>query len=240
LGYIKLHQERYLIECISTESDVDYETVKKLLKNETNSDPHSLHLAKKVQNLHNAVKDIFPSIFFPNLPMDRFTPSFARRLHQQVGGNGLIDNAGQYRTKFSGPAQDDFCYMDPVLIENELEKLFRQCRENFEKEDLQLEEAIKFGACFFAHFLYIHPFSNGNGRVARLLLSFLLSNFTVVPLSLYTGAKTRENYLQCLREAQWYNDPPFKPSVLATFILENVHLTSHNICVIMDIKYSEQ
>ncbi|GET04228.1 Fic family protein [Rhizophagus clarus] len=171
--------------------------------------------------------------------MDRFTPSFAKELHQQIGDNGLIDNAGQYRTNFVKPAQDDFYYMDPKFINDELEKLFGKCREIFGREDLQLEEAVKFSACFLAYFLYVHPFSNGNGRVARLLLSYLLSNFTVVPLSLYTGTETRNNYLQCLREAQWYHDPPFKPSALATFILENVHKTSYHICTSMDIDYSE-
>ncbi|CAG8805235.1 6934_t:CDS:1, partial [Gigaspora rosea] len=100
-----------------------------------------------------------------------------------------------------------------------MEELFRQCREKFERTDLLLEEAIKYGACFLAYFLLIHPFINGNGRVARLLLSYLLSRFTVVPLSLYTGPKTRDIYLQCLREAQWYQES-FKPSALATFILE--------------------
>ncbi|CAB4434338.1 unnamed protein product [Rhizophagus irregularis] len=234
LGYIKLHQKRYLIECISAESDVNlnFEIVEQLL-NKTNSDPYLSRLTKKVQNLYDTIEYIFPTIFFPNLPMNCFTPLFAQQLHQQVGGNGLIDNAGQYRTTFAKPAQEDFCYMDPTLIEKELEKLFRQCRENFEGGDLKLEEAVKFSACFLAHFLYIHPFMNGNGRVARLLLSYLLSNFTVVPLSLYTG----DIYLDCLREAQRYHEPPFKPSALATFILENVHLTSHNICATLDIGY---
>lgn len=73
-----------------------------------------------------------------------------------------------------------------------MNELFHQCRREFGKEDLQLEETTKYGVCFFHQFLYIHPFLNGNGRVARVLLSYLLSKFTVVPLSLYTGKKTRD------------------------------------------------
>lgn len=46
LGYIELHQKRYLIECISAESDVNFEIVEQLL-NETNSDPYSSRLTKK-------------------------------------------------------------------------------------------------------------------------------------------------------------------------------------------------
>ncbi|CAG8837312.1 27394_t:CDS:2, partial [Gigaspora margarita] len=166
-GYINLHRERYLLECISAEN--------------------------------------------------QFTPSFAQQLHRQIG-DGLISNSGQYRTRYVMAAQDNFVYMRPDLIENKMEELFRQCREKFERTDLQLEEAIKYGACFLAYFLLIHPFINGNGRVVRLLLSYLLSRFTAVPLSLYIGTKTRDIYLQCLREAQRYQES-FKPSALATFIL---------------------
>ncbi|PKC53643.1 hypothetical protein RhiirA1_509952 [Rhizophagus irregularis] len=191
----------------------------------------SSHLAKKVQNLRNTINGIFPTIFFSDLPIDCFTPLLAKQLHQQVG-NGLIDNAGQYRTRYVMSAQDNYVYLAPNLIENKMEVLFRQCRQNFRREGLELEEAIKFGACFLAHLLAIHPFINGNGRMARLLLSYLLSRFTVVPLSLYSGAKTQDVFLQCLREVTCFHE---QPSALASFILENIHTTSYDICTIMDI-----
>ncbi|CAG8734194.1 8353_t:CDS:2, partial [Racocetra fulgida] len=153
--------------------------------------PDEQRLARKVQNLHVAIIDTFPSIFFPDLQIDRFTPEFAKKLHLKIG-NGLIKDAGQYRTKFVMAAQENYVYMAPDLIKDRMETLFRQCREKFEDTDLRLEDAIKYGACFLIHFLTIHPFMNGNGRVARLLLSYLLLKFTVVPLSLYTGVKARD------------------------------------------------
>ncbi|CAG8746399.1 1446_t:CDS:2 [Gigaspora rosea] len=216
-GYIDLHFERYLLECVSAEGNIILSSsyIQKLLKkpcflkifceqifiNCIQSDKQ--RLSKKIQNLHGAIIDIFPPIFFPDLQIDRFIPDFAKQLHRKIG-NGLIKDAGQYRTKFVKAAQED-----------------------------HLEEAIKYGACFLSHFLEIHPFINGNGRVARLLLSYLLSKFTVVPLSLYIGSKSRDVYLQCLREAQCQY--PFNPSALASFILECVYMTSYNICVVMDI-----
>ncbi|CAG8572393.1 4950_t:CDS:1 [Funneliformis caledonium] len=261
-GYIELHRERYLTECISTESNVDFDVVRQLVKKSWFEDflsymrrvmfpkillrpfsylvsiicklSRSSRLSKKVRNLHDAINDIFPFIFYPDLPMDRFTPLLTQQLHKQIG-KGLIDNVGQYRTQYVMAAQDNYVYLAPNLIKDKIEELFRQCRENFQREDLELEEAVKLGACFLAHFLYIHPFMNGNGRVARLLLSYLLSRFTVVPLSLYLGTKTREVYLQCLREAQWYGEPPYKPSALANFILENIYATAYHICVVMDL-----
>ncbi|CAI2189301.1 10082_t:CDS:2 [Funneliformis geosporum] len=88
-GFMELHRERYLIECISAEGDVELDVIKQLLKKswfKNNFWPsRSSHLAKKVQNFHNAINDIFPYIFFPNLPMDCFTPLLAQHLHQQIG-----------------------------------------------------------------------------------------------------------------------------------------------------------
>lgn len=46
--------------------------------------------------------------------------------------------------------------------------------------------AICLGAYFLSEFLLIHPFFDGNGRTARLLLSHLVRAHTVVPLSLFT------------------------------------------------------
>jgi fido (protein-threonine AMPylation protein) len=227
-GYLELHHERYLLECISTECDTDItiEFVQQVLKKPDKSS----RLVKKVQNLNNAITSIFPSTFFPNHSIDDFTPLLAQKLNQHIC-NGLIDDAGQYRIKYVMAAQENFVYMAPYLIEDRMNELFRQCREKFGKENLQLEEAVKFGACFFTHFLNIHPFMNGNGRVARLLLSYLLSRFTAVPFSLYIGKKTRDVCLQCLRESK-----SSTPNALAALILESMYLTSYKICSIMDLE----
>ncbi|CAG8759811.1 479_t:CDS:1, partial [Funneliformis caledonium] len=132
-GFMDLHRERYLIECISAEGDIDIDVIKQLLKkswfkiflkyvcrivfpriifrpilrltsyicritfgNKIHKiifgPSRSSHLAKKVQNLYDTINGIFPSTFFPNLPIDRFTPLLTKQLHQQIG-NGMIDNA---------------------------------------------------------------------------------------------------------------------------------------------------
>jgi fido (protein-threonine AMPylation protein) len=48
------------------------------------------------------------------------------------------------------------------------------------EREINLEHALKVGV-FFAEFLKIHPFKDGNGRTARLLL---LKGFAIVPFSL--------------------------------------------------------
>ena len=84
-GYINLHREQCLLECISVESDVDLtlQLVKQLLEEPDDSK----RMVRKVKNLYNAITNTFPSTFFPELSIEHFTPS-----HRQIG-DGLIDNA---------------------------------------------------------------------------------------------------------------------------------------------------
>ena len=85
-GYIDYHRERYIVECISAEYNIDLivNYVQQLLKPSWfqifssyiyriffKRHSYNAHFAKKVQNLYGAITDIFPSIFFPNLLEDR-------------------------------------------------------------------------------------------------------------------------------------------------------------------------
>ena len=58
----------------------------------------------------------------------------------------------------------------------------------------------ELGARFHHKLVSIHPFSNGNGRHARLAADILMFNYEK-PLFSWGKTKTRENYLQALREA---------------------------------------
>jgi len=94
---------------------------------------------------------------------------------------------------------------------------------------------IKIVASFLSVFLEIHPFSNGNGRVARILTSLLLAKDSIVPVSLCGVNSTgRDNYLRCLREAQ--SESPFSPCALARLILDNVRDGHRTVCLALDLK----
>ncbi|CAG8593225.1 16169_t:CDS:1 [Cetraspora pellucida] len=236
-GYVILHREKYLLECVSIEGNIDYKKLEIILSKSWLFDflisEKDRHIVRKIRNLNSVIKKIFPSIFFPELSINEFTPKLAINIHKEIG-KGIIENVGEYRKKLTMVAEDNFIYMSPGLIEESMNKLFKSTREKFEKEELELEDVVKYGACFFSKFLLIHPFMNGNGWVARILLSYILSKYTIVPLSLYSGVKTRDIYLQCLREAQWYKKSN-EPSALARYILECIYKTLYNICVVMDI-----
>ncbi|RUS34810.1 hypothetical protein BC938DRAFT_478382 [Jimgerdemannia flammicorona] len=133
-GYSDLHRKTYLLECLSAEGNVDDLTlnrVEALLQTSDDSPPsmklglnledvealpqtsdNSLRNVPKVRNILDAINNTFPSILFPELPIERFTPSLARELHRLVG-HGLIENAGEYRTRDVMVAQEYYEYSKP-------------------------------------------------------------------------------------------------------------------------------
>ena len=70
----------------------------------------------------------------------------------------------------------------------------------------RLKVTLRIAALFFSEFLKIRPFSNGNGRVARLIVNFVLSRVCIVPISIFLDI-SREQYLSLLMESQWQNNP---------------------------------
>lgn len=113
-------------------------------------------------------------------------------------------------------------YLDFEEIANEMEILFTKTRQEMQNiNEMEIEKVIKIAAHFLNKFLYIHPYSNGNGRTARLLTSYLLLGISVFPVS-PTGENHSSTYLECLRQARLDSTPPV---ALATLLLERTFYT---------------
>ncbi|RKO88327.1 fido domain-containing protein [Blyttiomyces helicus] len=232
-GYSQFHKIIYIREtlvgegCIPSGCTVaDVETLLSMsieAESGNNGGNISARMAKKCQNFRDAVEFVFPSWFdsgFPN-PAD-FTPDFLLTVHRYIGSNRLITDAGSYRTKWLAPAKEDFVYLDPVRVPIELPRLCFDVQIAL-RNDSCLLNRVRLAAAFATNFLYIHPFSNGNGRVARLAVSWLLKGHTVVPVPLYGD---REVYLDCLRDSRVQ---PFIPQALARFVLDSVERVHQDV-----------
>lgn len=101
------------------------------------------------------------------------------------------------------------------ILKKSLNNLFEWTRYTYNNLK-SLSDKILLSSLFFYEFLDIHPFSNGNGRTARILLNLLLQNDMSIPFSLYLRCdnKGRDDYLQVI-ESCYYNSP----SELASYIL---------------------
>jgi fido (protein-threonine AMPylation protein) len=169
----------------------------------------------KLQNLHIALQ--FVLALSVNTTSQSFSPpsmsfDMIMELHRRIG-NGIIASAGTLRSVYVGASGTPVCYAAPTTISTRLKSLIKFVNTESSSMSSQYRDApsrlrlfLRLSAFFFAEFLKIHPFANGNGRTARLLVSFLLYPVCIVPISVF-GAHTRDTFLKVLVEAQWNDNP---------------------------------
>ncbi|GEM_PF-845740 len=116
------------------------------------------------------------------------------RLHDSVF-RGILPNAGQWRrvnVRVSGAA------FTPPRMEKVLTELETYERE-YEKRDIAGEDVFGLGAWMHFEFERIHPFTDGNGRVGRLLLNLHFLDHNWPPI--HVLPRHRDNYLDALNAA---------------------------------------
>jgi len=141
------------------------------------------------------------------------TKSFILELHQLITqyqeSTDAIDSSGNIvQTKLSkgefkklpnNPKRDDgtlFEYCPPIQVEAEIEKLLTIYDELESKKNIH---PIKITAWLHHAFTQIHPFQDGNGRMARLLASLVLIKNQLFPLNI--SREEKSEYIQALEQA---------------------------------------
>lgn len=162
----------------------------------------------KISNVIFAWKFVEPHIG-TNVSLIGFGLPFILRIHSIVGKDGLFEHAGTFRTTMAS-GSITVVYANPSEIYNRLNSLITWLLTKW--EDLiihndNIEEriinAIRIVTLFFSEFLFIHPFTNGNGRIARILVSYIMRHVCIVPLSLYLNKINEHDiYIKILFDAQ--------------------------------------
>ncbi|MGB0525482.1 MAG: Fic family protein, partial [Flammeovirgaceae bacterium] len=88
------------------------------------------------------------------------------------------------------------------------------------RNDTKDKEPILVAAEFHYRFIRIHPFDDGNGRTARILMNFILMKHGYPPVIIKTEDK--ENYYNALRQADGGNLTAF-----VTYIAQNLVHSLH-------------
>jgi Fic family protein len=89
-----------------------------------------------------------------------------------------------------------------------------------------IEEVIKLSAWVHFMILDLHPFKDGNGRVARIVGNYLLMGLSPFPILLFQAESTeaivteRENYIKALEQAR--SDSRGAPIQLSMMICRNI------------------
>lgn len=149
------------------------------------------------------------------------TESFIRELHtlllkesyekKSISAEGIITtrriSVGQYKTvpnHVLTQTGEIFYFATPEETPAKMGDLMAWYQEEQAKSDVQ---PILLAAEFHYRFIRIHPFDDGNGRTARLIMNFILMRFGYPPVIIRTDDK--ENYFNVLRLADAGNLEPF-------------------------------
>ena len=126
-----------------------------------------------------------------------FTVALLLDLHRVAFGR-VYDWAGQYRR--SNPNVGDFL---PPAVQQVPTLLYQFVEEVQYRQQSTHTEAELAALLAYAHhrFVAIHPFTNGNGHIARLLTNFLAFRYGYQEVELYQRAagEDREVYLRAIK-----------------------------------------
>lgn len=95
---------------------------------------------------------------------------------------------------------DGYPYTDPRVIETNLRNLLKIVNQSLDSAPNDFLNLVKTATYFLNRFLKIHPFHDGNGRVARLLFSYLLRRHIIPPVSLVNQCN-RDKFQEVLTKA---------------------------------------
>ncbi len=129
------------------------------------------------------------------------TPEIILIIHELAFAWIFPDWAGKYRTirvEYSGK-EAPLPHLVPVLVTNlcaDLDERLKHLDKNF------IEEIIKLLTWFQHHFVWIHPFQDYNGRLARMLTTYILLQIGLPPIEIKADTKEdRDNYLEAMYSA---------------------------------------
>lgn len=134
------------------------------------------------------------------------TPDIIRNVHKVGFGFIFPDWAGRFRTTdvTVGEYEPPHYSRIPELVKNLCDDLAERLKHLSlpESEEEFLAEIISLLAWFQHRFVWIHPFKDYNGRVARLLTNLLALNvgLPILTIKAETG-KDRERYIKAMKAA---------------------------------------
>ena len=121
--------------------------------------------------------------------------------HSEIFGQTKIGQAGGLRTGRVGISGNDKIEFTPVAqIKSNLEKIFKEI-DGYDGKITPVELACKV----HYDFVSVHPFWDGNGRISRLIMNYILFKYDY-PLMLIEN-KNRKAYFKSLERSQLEKKP---------------------------------
>ncbi len=132
---------------------------------------------------------------------DHLTPQLILKIHEIAFAWIFPDWAGKYRAirvEYSGK-EAPLPHLVPALITNLCDDLDERLM-HLDKDSI--EKIIELLAWFQHSLVWIHPFQDYNGRLARMLTTLVILQLGLPPIEIKANTKQdRENYLQAMYSA---------------------------------------
>lgn len=146
------------------------------------------------------------------------TPKFILDLHNIAFGWIFPEWAGKFRTiqvQFSGKEAPQY-YLIPELMVNlcaDLKERFRNLNENSVG---YIYEVVELLAWFQHKFVWIHPFQDYNGRLARMLTILILIKINLPAIEIKAqNSLSRKKYISAMQEADKGNFKKLESLIIA-------------------------
>ncbi|MGG1555135.1 Fic family protein [Paenibacillus ferrarius] len=147
-----------------------------------------------------------------------FSEYLIKSIHHLVLKNIDDENAGRYRSinvMISGSQHTPPHF---TVLSEKMEQLIAWYTE--QKDQMH---PVALAAEFHFRFVYIHPFSDGNGRTARLLMNFILMKHGFPPAIVKAANEARLKYYETLEIASTGNDLEPFVKLIAVCVEESLH-----------------
>ena len=168
---------------------------------------------------------------FVNIDTKEITLIDIKNIHHLVLKGIDNKNAGAYRTQNVGVVKSDgeiYSFTEPLKIEEKMNEFIEWLHSQM------IEEPILLAALVHLKFVSIHPFIDGNGRTARLLMNLVLLQNTYPQAIIKVS--NRAEYIQAVEKYQQSSDNDYNDFYKVVLLSVNDSLNLYSKIVTDDIQ----
>ena len=147
--------------------------------------------------------------------------------------DGVSANPGKFRTEDITVGRSGQPCTPPEKVPDRIQAIVS----HYNNEQKRDSDKIALSSWLATAFVHVHPFSDGNGRMSRLLLNWSLMSFGCpFAITLQGGfiRKAKKNYFRCLEKSDLsrVSLPGYftSPRLLNTLVLESIQSTIASFC----------
>ena len=163
------------------------------------------------------------------------TEDLVKELHRNLA-QGIMqrESIGAYRTtvlatRLSSSPDGWYTYTAPTLIPSTATSIIDQHNGFLDKmgNDASLAQYVNLAAWLFLQIITLHPFTDGNGRTARMLASFTLKPVcpfpvSMMPITISGMHSPHDSYIAAIAASRGEGGYLHQPQLLSALIIENV------------------